>query len=595
MRHFFLIVMMIPLLSGLSYAQFDGSGAGPDLDIQPTDVIIWSAVQAEVTADNTIEVGLRLQTKQNFTIYSDKLSFKGPAGTELIAVAAPETRRQEDPLGKGPVDVYWAGDFVVKFSSLDPYLQDSFPITVRFLGCTERICLFPFEQTLEVPTYRINLGKVAEPASEPIPVIEAAPEPKLSLSTFSQEQLADSLSAGTLPLWLVLVAVFLGGLLTNVTPCVFPMIPITIRLLSNQAGSKTGSILYASGIVVTYTAIGSIVSLTGGLFGAILANTWINLAFAILFVVLGLSMLGFANFNRLQSFGSKLGSGGKKSPLNTFLMGAGAGLVAAPCTGPILGALLIYAAKLNNPQASTALFFLYSLGFGLPYVFLGMAASRVSNFKISPRLQVGVKVGFAGVMFALALFYLKTPAYEWLKPLAGSWQLLTWIFLGLFALLSLAILLLAKDWGRKNLHIGPSFLLGFAVFSLSQVLTGTDLKSELDWIKDEASGYELARQTAKPILIDGWADWCVACKEMDATLFKEPEVVQELTANWVVVKLDMTEINDESEALAAKYQMPGLPTLVLVPASGDLTQAKILPGTRSTASFMEELRNFRAN
>ncbi|NRA63499.1 MAG: thioredoxin family protein [Pseudobacteriovorax sp.] len=601
----FINLISIPLQSS---AQIDlGSSAPKDLDIKPTDVIIWSAVQADVYPNNQIEVGLRLETKQNFTIYSQKLSFSGPEGTTLLTMEAPDTRRQADPLGDEPVDVYWGGNFQLTFSALDSFSGASFPVTIKFLGCTERICLFPYEQTIEVPAYPAEHTQTqeteTESSSNPTSTQEATPDvtvaPKIekanpsSITDFSQAGISAQLSAGTLPLWIMLIAVFLGGLATNLTPCVFPMIPITIRLLSQEAGSKKGSILYASGIVLTYTAIGSIVSLTGGLFGALLANPIVNSAFAILFILLGLSMLGFANFSKLQAIGSRLGSGGKRSSLNTFLMGAGAGLVAAPCTGPILGGLLIYSAKLDSPQLSTALFFLYSLGFGIPYVFLGMAAGKVSSIKISPKIQVGVKVAFAAVMFGLALFYLKTPAYQVLKPVAGLWSTIAYATLGGFIAVSFITAVFLKNWSHKGLQVLPSAVLGVSIFAFSQVITGTDLSPEIDWLKSEPKAYKQAKETGKPILVDGWAEWCVVCKEMDATIFRDPNVVEELEKHWVILKLDLTVIDDKSEALVEKYKMPGLPTLVLVPSNGDLSSAKILPGARSAESLLEELQGFR--
>ena len=330
------------------------------------------------------------------------------------------------------------------------------------------------------------------------------------------------------------------------------MIPITVRLLGRSGGSKLGSVLYASGIVVTYTAIGSIVGLTGGLFGSLLANPWVNGAFALLFIGLGMSMLGFADFSKLQNFGNQLGSG-KNNKLNTFLMGAGAGLVAAPCTGPILGGLLIYSAKLADPGLSVGLFFIYSFGFALPYVFLGMASEK---FPISRclKIQVGVKVAFAGVMFALALYYLKTPAYQMLKPVEGYWQTIAWSTFGIFALVSLLIAFSQGKLNNKNLQILPTVFLGISLFALTQVLTGSDLKSELDWLKTDTEGYQIAEQVNKPVLVDGWADWCLACKEMDATIFRDPEVISELQNNWVLVKLDLTEINDTNEALSPEVR-----------------------------------------
>lgn len=410
-----------------------------------------------------------------------------------------------------------------------------------------------------------------------------------------EENFAKKLESGTLPLWLLLVVVFLGGLATNLTPCVFPMIPITIRLLGRQGNtSKLSSLIYAGGIVVTYTAIGSIVAASGGLFGSLLANPFVNAGFGVVFVALALSMLGFANFNKLQSLGTQLGSG-KSSKLNTFLMGTGAGLVAAPCTGPILGALLIYSAKMNDPRMSLGLFTLYSVGFALPYVFLGMAASKVTKFKVSPKVQVGVKVFFAGVMFGLAFFYLKTPAYKALQPLQGYWEQIGLASLALFAVLSFLIAVVLRKENDKGLLIIPTIFLGLSLFSAAQVLTGGDTIAKLDWHKTEQTGYSEAEKLQRPMLVDGWADWCVACREMDATIFQDPEVISELQKNWITIKLDLTELNSENEALAEKYGMPGLPTLILVPSNGDLSKSVKIAGAVSKSRLLKELRTFTGN
>ncbi len=559
------------------------------LDLKPTDVIIWSGAEANINKDGTIDVGLRLETKQNFTIYATKLTIAGPQGTSLIDAEYPEVRTQKDPMSDAMVDVYWGGDFLLKFSSLDPYNRDTFPITIKFLGCTERICLFPYTQTIDLKAY--NTGTRTSLQGADSPEKKLIPAASWSSTELSQASLAKQLGEGALPLWLTLLAVFLGGLATNITPCVFPMIPITIRLLGRHGGSRLGSSLYAGGIVATYTAIGSIAGLTGGVFGTLLANPWVNGAFALLFVFLGFSMLGFANFTKLQNIGTRMGAG-RASNLNTFLMGAGAGLVAAPCTGPILGGLLIYSAKLDDPNLAVMLFFLYSVGFALPYVFLGMLSGRVSKLKVSPKIQVGVKVAFASVMFALAFYYLKTPAYKLLQPLAGLWSTVGIFSFVLFVASSFLISLRLQKANTKGLQLIPTLLLGVAVFAGTQVLTGTDLQSQLNWHKDEKVGYLLAHQANKPILVDGWADWCIACKEMDATVFQDKDVISELQKNWVLVKLDLTEINEATEALTEKYQMPGLPTLVLIPPNGDLSQATRITSAPSREYLLKELQEF---
>src|SRR5690606_35442186 len=135
------------------------------------------------------------------------------------------------------------------------------------------------------------------------------------------------------PFGLLLGIVLLGGLLSNLTPCVYPMIPITLRLLGRQGSSPyLSASFYALGIVISYSTLGLIASLSGGMFGAMMATKTFNIIFAVLMFVLGITMLGFGDFSKIQMLGNRLGSGAP-SLRNTFLMGTGAGLVAAPCTG----------------------------------------------------------------------------------------------------------------------------------------------------------------------------------------------------------------------------------------------------------------------
>ncbi|SMF20778.1 protein-disulfide reductase DsbD family protein [Pseudobacteriovorax antillogorgiicola] len=585
------LFLMVPSSSAFSQFTGDLGDQTVDLDLKPTDVILWSGVDARINQAGVIELGLRLETRQNFTIYADKLKVEGPEGTKIINKSLPDTRRQVDPVNGGMVDVFFGGDFIFQFSSLEPYQAATFPVQVTFLGCTERICLFPYTLNLELPVFKDETEVIAA-----VKTNDQITEGSWTATEGSvEEEFAQKLEQGALPLWLLLIVVFLGGLATNLTPCVFPMIPITIRLLGRQGETaKSSSILYALGIVVTYTAIGSIVAATGGLFGSLLANPVVNAAFGILFIGLGLSMLGFVNFAKLQTIGNQLGSG-KSSRLNTFLMGTGAGLVAAPCTGPILGALLIYSAKLNDPRLSLGLFTLYSIGFALPYVFLGMAASKVTKLQVSPKIQVGVKVAFAGIMFALALYYLKTPAYQLLQPVQGYWQHVAIGSFIAFGVLSFLVAGVLRQENNKGLITLPTAFLGIALFGVAQILTGGNVTAKLDWLKTETAGYEMAAEKNLPVLVDGWADWCVACREMDATIFQDQEVISELQKNWVLIKLDLTEINDENEALVEKYNMPGLPTLVLVPSNGDLSKSVRIAGAVSKERLLKELRQFSRN
>jgi thiol:disulfide interchange protein DsbD len=587
--------------SGLAAQDFQelDPGGKTRLDIRPNDVIIWEGVQAVQDRDGHLLVGLRLRTRDNFSIYKSQLQLRAPGDFIVAIKTTPTPRLQQDPMGEGQVEVYDGGDFEIELTGTQKFTETTLPISITFLGCTHQICLFPYTEELKIPVYSDSSSATLTRASgledyssptDRAPSISEGPGPD-SLST--EEQYAERLKSGNLPWAVVLLVVFLGGIATNLTPCVFPMIPITLRLLAQQGHARLASTLvYASGIIVTYTGLGMLATLSGGVFGSILANPWVNVAFALIFIVLGITMLGFGDLSRLQAFGSQMGAG-KSSFLNAFGMGAGAGLVAAPCTGPIMGALLAYATTLHSAGQSLGLFFLYSVGFALPYIFLGMAAKRVSSFKVSPRIQVSVKILFSAAMYALALYYLKNPFQEWLKPIQGYWFKL---FIGLLIISVPILLLIVRDASlilRKGLQLAPTILLGCGLFAGIQWLTGTDIATKLAWHKEEAVGYTEAKKTGRPILIDGWADWCIACKDMDRTTFLDPEVISLLQDQWVIVKLDMTQQTDADIALAEKYGMMGLPTLILVPADGDLSKSRTLTGYVGAKRLLDELRSFK--
>jgi thiol:disulfide interchange protein DsbD len=568
---------------------FDPNSSGAT-DIKPADVIIWTPVQALSDGKGRVLVALRLETRDQFTIYKNKLELRGPSGFAVSVASAPPTKRQIDPMGEGETDVYDGGDFEIELTGDSAPQGDTLALHVTSVGCTNKICLFPFQQELRVPLYLSDDASMTRTTSQPASgQVSDHPDSKaLSL----EEMYAARLKSGSLPLVVLLLVVFIGGIATNLTPCVFPMIPITLRLLAREGHKPLeGTLLYALGIILTYTGLGVLASLSGGVFGVILANKWVNLGFGLVFALLAVTMLGFGNLSRLQNLGASLGSG-RASALNSLGMGAGAGLVAAPCTGPIMGALIAYSAGLGSAWQSILLFFLYSLGFALPYVFLGMAANRAKSFKVSARIQVAIKMLFAAAMFGLAAYYLKNTAYEALRTVQGYWKLLaigltTVGLIGTAAVLSRATLM-----HRKSTHLLPTILLGLGLFAAVQWGTGTDLVSELAVIHSEEEGYRLAQAEQKPLIIDGWADWCVACKEMDKTTYRDPAVITLLRERWIFVKLDLTESNEANEALAAKYEMNGLPTVVLIPADGDLKKAKRLAGYTSSERLMEELRSF---
>lgn len=591
---------------------------GDELDLHPKDVIHWTSMGATQLEDGAVEVSLSLKTDKNFSIYKDKLKVVGPIGFSIAANEVPVGKIIVDPVEGKKVEVFYSGNFKYRFQGFERFDEKQpFVVKLTYLGCTEKICLFPYTEDIEVSfgmasydplsnkTSDLNLENTSnnskpfknpthekEVLSKKIDKSSESEETNRSLSDMEQD-FAQSFLDGDLSLNMLLFALFLGGILTNLTPCVFPMIPITVRILARQ-GSKpiVGSSFYCLGIILSYSLLGLAVSQFGGLFGSFLANPIVNLVIAIVFSLLALTMLGIGNLNFLQNLGNKLGSG-KPSVFNTMFMGMGAGLVAAPCTGPILGALIAFTIKTNQGMSSLWMFSLYSFGFALPYLFLGMAAGKISKLKVSPAIQVSTKYFFASVMFGLAFYFLRINYYELTKALKPFWGMISSVSFSI-AVVSIVVMIMRRSFtDNKPFSIVLSLFLGLGLFSFSQKITHPPKSEKITWHSTDEAAISEGSQQGKPILVDGWAEWCEACKKMDATTYKDKKVLAELE-NWSLAKLDLTLNSDEDQILIDKYEMYGLPVIVLLDPSGDLSKgSKKISGYVSAEKLVSILRKFR--
>ncbi len=578
---------------------------GAALDIRPQDVIDWSGFEAVEGTDGKVTVLMRMTTKSDWKVYASNLKFAGPPGFTVDHIAAPPSRRFLDPISGEEVDIYEGGEFTLTLSGTPRWTGPTMPVSVTYVGCTNVICLFPYTAVIDLPFAPApdpasGPATAMAPAAAPAIASDALPAPTLATTPVApvdfEQRLAERLNTQGLSFVVLLGIVFLGGLLSNLTPCVYPMIPITLRLLSRSGRSPyTAATCYALGIVVSYSALGLVAALSGGLFGSLLANKTFNLVFAGIMMLLAATMLGFGDFSKLQVLGSRFGGSGPASLKNTFLMGTGAGLVAAPCTGPILAALLAYTAKNNaGLTASITLLFVYSLGFGLPYIFLGGAAAKVSQIKVPHQVQIATKLLFAAVMFGLGLYYLRIPFYTAMADLRGHWQTIALAGLSAGVILSAVWTLVPRLHHSKYALILPAAILGTGIFGASQWLTASDQATHdsVHWYHDEATAYAAAAAAGKPMLIDMWAEWCEACKKMDATTFSDPAMLSLLGESWVLLKLDLTESNAVNEALQQKYELQSLPTLVLLPPEGTLAKKQAVTGYVSAAALTVTLNQF---
>jgi thiol:disulfide interchange protein DsbD len=568
-----------------------------ETDIHPSDVIHWTLAGSHWDKDNgRLVLTVTLRTDQQFTIYQDKLSFEPSDGWKITQQSNPKTERQYDPISRKEVDVYTGGAFDLTLELTGQ--PESADLKIRYVGCTRVLCLFPHTANLSIPIDAMRLTANPNPSanseSADTPANGNPSDPANAQGTV-EEQFASKVKSGQMSFLTLLLMAFAGGLLTNLTPCVAPMIPITIRLLANQSSRPlTSATMYAAGIVATYTTLGVIAALSGALFGNLIAHPAVAISFGVVMFILGLNMLGFGDLSKLQQIGGRIGNA-KGGAFNSFLMGAGAGLVASPCTGPILAALLTYTAGRQNTAEAISLLGIYSIGFAIPYVFLGASAARISKVRVSFQVQILTKLVFASVMFGLSLYFLRLPLYGAFTAVKPFWGVIGLAGTIIGAATGAVVILRTAFHRRKAIFLIPTLTFGIGLFFGIQAITrsrGADTKA-IVWLHSEQDAFAQSKATGKPIIVDAWAEWCEACKKMDVTTFADPDVVNEISDHWIPLKFDLTESNDANNAIQERYELPGLPTITLLPTGGDLGKKIQISGYTSAPTMLDTLRKHR--
>ena len=371
------------------------------------------------------------------------------------------------------------------------------------------------------------------------------------------------------PLYAALTA-FVGGLLVCLTPCVYPMVAITVSVFGARSDTSRSrgmwlSTAFVLGIAAMFTPLGLVAGLTGSLFGSALSNPWVTTFIALVFLGLSASMFGAFEFmlpSRLTNRLAQVGGGGYGG---AFLIGLVSGLVAAPCTGPVLTGILLWIGKTRSAALGSVVLFAFSLGLGVPFWLVGTFAVKLPR---AGRWMLWTKSFFGIVLSVLALYFLQNVLgpLESFAHLGNSQPLLAALLVVVGLLLGAihlsfdlgGMLRLRKTAGIVSV-IGGSFLL---------VAWLEAPGSQLHWEHSEAIAKRRASAESKPLLLDFTAQWCGACKELARETFADPTVMRE-ASRFVAAKVDATSEDDPAvDRVKDKYGVVGLPTVILLGADG---------------------------
>jgi thiol:disulfide interchange protein DsbD len=419
--------------------------------------------------------------------------------------------------------------------------------------------------------------------------------------------------------------VFAGGLLTAMTPCVYPLIPITVSVFGARKTEGRGKALgltsaYIIGMGVVFSALGVLAAKTGQAFGSMLGHPLVVSGLAVFLLLLATSMFGAFELGLPQGLQQRLNSVGGAGLTGAFLMGSVSGFLAAPCTGPVLTGLLAFVAKSQSTALGAGLLFIYALGIGVPFFLIGVFTVRLPRGGV---WMEWVKSVLGIVLVALALSYLKDgfPTVggvvkglaEQLGHMPGTAIAASLASVGV---LLGAIHLSFKEGAKDFLFKGA----GVALVVVALVLRGgaMDVKSvgslwvalgvatppkapTFEWhavlpakggsFTPESFEQVLARAKSegRPVMIDFFAEWCAACKELDRETYPALSVIEE-SGRFINVKIDATHSDDALDALMERFGVEGLPTVAFVSSSGQLLPNPRVTGFLEPSPFVGEMK-----
>ncbi len=385
-------------------------------------------------------------------------------------------------------------------------------------------------------------------------------------------------------LFLSMILVFLGGLALNLTPCVYPLIPITIGYFGGQSEGKTSrlfvmGLLYLIGMAITYSIIGVVTALSGAVFGSLLQNTFVIILIAIIFIALSLSMFGVYEF-RLPNWLMNKAGASHTGLFGALFMGLTMGIIAAPCIGPFVLGLVTYVAAKGDVLNGFLLFFFLSLGLGLPYFILAIFSGKIKNLPKSGEWMEGVKHIFGIILLGMAIYFL-APLFS--KDISK-------LFLPIYIILS-GIYLIFFDNTANKIRVFKIFKMSLSVILIfvSSYLLFPKKNPLVEWEKFSEVQYNNALKQNENIILDFYADWCIPCKELDAVTFSNNEVINK-TKNFTLLKVDMTKsISPDVEKLKKQFSIVGVPTILILDSSGK--EKKRITGFISPEEFLQILND----
>jgi len=490
----------------------------------------------------------------------------------------------------------------------------SFALELSYQGCSETICFLPQTKRFSFSLPVTPSGKEAVSTPEQVfeipqeaggpPATGKPPAPVASglrgLSRIKRpEEFLKVLQEHTFR-W-GLLACFILGLATSLTPCVYPLIGITVALIAGQAGTRSAfrglarTSVYVLGLSITFAILGTLTGHLGSKVQIYLQGSWIVLAVAAIFVVIALSMFGLFSINLPRNWASKITERRDGGILWTLFVGLASGLVATPCVSAFLGGVLLFVAVTASAWKGFWLLFAFGWGMGMLLIAVGTSSGFLKALPQPGAWMKTLEHFFGWVLLLAAAFFIKPLIPDTAYHVTVG---LLFFFGGVFAggveaipagakwplRVKKGIAILAMIFGA---YLAATALIPAGTLRPRGLPEGGSSSNGINWRTDALEAIEEARQKGKPVMIDFWIENCPACDEMDREVFLNGEVIRE-SRRFVAVKVDSTRPRRPALDLNARYGILGFPTVVFLDSSGKVSLKVV--GFSKTKDFLKAMK-----
>jgi thiol:disulfide interchange protein DsbD len=594
------------LLLVIAIAAAPVHGAGTEDLLEPDKAFRFSARAVDA---NTVEIAYRIA--EGYYLYRERFKFSTDPGSVKAGVAEFPKGVVHDDQFFGKTETY-RKELRIRLPIEDGAGLERFKLKVVSQGCADvGVCYVPQEQSAEIrlaavsadgPLTRLGIASPGEGA-------EATYSDRLAqgLVGGDESSFVQVLESGRI--WAALAFFFIAGIALAFTPCVLPMVPILSGIIVGEGRQATRmralllSLCYVLGMAVTYTAIGVAAALSGQMLAAALQNVWVLWAFALIFVMLALSMFGFYELNLPSGLHARLTYASHRLPGGHYggvvIMGMLSAAIVSPCVAAPLAGALLYISQTRDVWLGGSALLAMALGMGVPLMVVGISEGAllpksgpwmktvkqvfgvlllgVAVWIVSPVIPVAAQMLTWGALLIVSAMYLR--AIDPLPAHAGGWPRL-WKGVGLIALLGGAAMVAGALAGSQD----PLRPLAGLTASAHEATRSVGFER----VKTVAELDARLASAGRTVMLDFYADWCVSCKEMERFTFSD-EQVQARMATMTLLQVDVTGNSEEDKALLKRFRLFGPPGIIFFdPAGKEIAGLRVI-GYQAAARFARTL------